>query len=98
MLPARPPPQSEIPFDEVTGQTDWPDMDQTAGTGDEAWQSTRNGAQATGSPWEETTNLLLAIVLAQSEKPVPEARIAVYCVIQVSFELIEFDIRRYFTT
>jgi hypothetical protein len=63
VLPARPPPQSEIPFDEVKGQTDWPDMDQTAGTGDEAWQSTRNGAQATGSPWEETTNLLLAIVL-----------------------------------
>ena len=48
ILPARAPPQVEIgyrrrrdceaiQFDQVAQITDWPDMDQTAGAGDETW-------------------------------------------------------------
>ena len=41
-----PSPQSEIPFDEVTSQTEWPNMDQTAGT---------SGLMGPLWPWNEWT-------------------------------------------
>jgi len=37
VLPARAPPQVEMGFDLVDQATEWPDMDQTAGAGDETW-------------------------------------------------------------
>ena len=37
VLPARAPPQGEFEFDQVVGQKDWPEMDQTAGASDEPW-------------------------------------------------------------
>jgi len=37
VLPARAPPQTEIPFDQELGQAEWPEMDQTAGDSDKTW-------------------------------------------------------------
>ncbi len=37
VLPARSPPQGTLPFDQTPGGGDWPDMDQSAGTGD-GWE------------------------------------------------------------
>ena len=37
VLPARSPPQGSLPFDQTPGGGDWPDMDQSAGTGD-GWE------------------------------------------------------------
>ena len=37
VLPARAPPQMNLDFDQVDEENDWPDMDQTAETGDETW-------------------------------------------------------------
>lgn len=37
VLPARSPPQGELPFDQTPGGGDWPDMDQSAGQGD-GWE------------------------------------------------------------
>ena len=38
VLPARPPPQGEIEFDESAGAEEWPDDDQTAGRPDDEWE------------------------------------------------------------
>jgi len=38
LLPARSPPQHEFDFTQAAAQDDWPDMDQTAGAGDDAWE------------------------------------------------------------
>ena len=40
VLPARAPPQTEIQFNQATGSTDWPEMDQTAGESDDTWNYT----------------------------------------------------------
>ncbi len=37
VLPARSPPQGELVCDQESSQAEWPDMDQTAGGGDETW-------------------------------------------------------------
>jgi hypothetical protein len=37
VLPARAPPQAEMDFAQGTGLGDWPEMDQTAGGGDDGW-------------------------------------------------------------
>ena len=37
ILPARPPPQAEMDFDQSAGHEEWPDMDRTAGMTDETW-------------------------------------------------------------
>ena len=40
LLPARAPPQTVMDFDQVdqrTGGDEWPEMDQTAGGGDDTW-------------------------------------------------------------
>ncbi len=37
VLPARSPPQGELPFDQTPGGGDWPDMDQSASQGD-GWE------------------------------------------------------------
>jgi hypothetical protein len=38
ILPARSPPQGEIQFDQAAGKDEWPEMDQTAGEGGDAWE------------------------------------------------------------
>ena len=37
IVPARPPPQGELGFDQDAGRDPWPEMDQTAGSGGEPW-------------------------------------------------------------
>jgi hypothetical protein len=37
VLPARAPPQAEMDFNSAAGPGDWPEMDQTAGSGDDGW-------------------------------------------------------------
>ena len=37
VLPARAPPQGAFEFDQVTGQEEWPEMDQAAGAGNDTW-------------------------------------------------------------
>ena len=37
VLPARAPPQGAFEFGQVTGQEEWPEMDQTAGAGNDTW-------------------------------------------------------------
>jgi len=37
VLPARAPPQIDLDFDQVAQVQEWPDMDQTAGAGDDIW-------------------------------------------------------------
>lgn len=37
VLPARSPPQAEFTFNQDLGATEWPDLDQTAGTPGDPW-------------------------------------------------------------
>jgi hypothetical protein len=38
ILPARPPPQGEIQFNQTASTDEWPEMDQTVGEGGDTWE------------------------------------------------------------